>query len=77
MNVNPDNWRITNLEERIARIERLDPSVLAERIANHSEEFRELREEIKSLRRALYTFAFTVAAASIVFAIGVLQLVAS
>lgn len=65
------------MEERLARIERLEPSVLAERIANHAEEFKQLREEVHSLRRALYTFAFTIAGAAIVFAIGVLQIVST
>lgn len=57
------------------KLEQIEPAVLADRINNHTNEFAEIREEIASLRRALYTFAFTIAGAAIVFGIGVLQVV--
>lgn len=70
-------WRLHSLEQRMLRLESLEPSVIAERVNTHTEEFKDLREDIRSLRRALYTFSFSIAGAAVVFGIGVLQLVAS
>ena len=39
--------------------------VLADRIDNHAKEFVELRDEIKGLRRALYTFALSIAGGAV------------
>jgi len=54
-------WRIGNLERRVEHIERLRPDVLADRIDNHAKELNEIRDEIQGLRRALYTFALSIA----------------
>jgi len=54
-------WRIGNLERRVEAIERLRPDVLADRIDNHAKELNEIRDEIQGLRRALYTFALSIA----------------
>lgn len=54
-------WRIGNLERRVEQIERLRPDVLADRIDNHAKELNEIRDEIQGLRRALYTFALSIA----------------
>jgi len=66
-------WRISSLENRMTRLEALEPAVLAERILTQSVELVELRDEIRSLRRALYTFALSVSLAAIVFGITVMQ----
>lgn len=60
-------WRIGNLERRVEAIERLRPDVLADRIDNHVREFAEIRDEIRGLRRALYTFALSIAGGAIAF----------
>ena len=67
-------YRLHSIEQRVLRLESLEPAVQAERIQVHAQQFEELREEIKSLKRALYTFAFSVATGAVVFAIGVMQL---
>lgn len=69
------SWRLTSLETRVSRMESFEPAVLAERISSHSEDMSELRDEIRSLRRALYTFALSVSLAAIVFGITVMQVV--
>ena len=69
------NWRLTSLESRVARMEAFEPAVLAERISSHTAEMSELRDEVRSLRRALYTFALSVSLAAIVFGITVMQVV--
>ena len=69
------SWRLTSLETRVSRMESFEPAVLAERISSHATEMSELRDEIRSLRRALYTFALSVSLAAIVFGITVMQVV--
>lgn len=69
------NWRLTSLETRVSRMEAFEPAVLAERISSHATDMSELRDEIRSLRRALYTFALSVSLAAIVFGITVMQVV--
>jgi hypothetical protein len=48
-------------------IDRVNPSVLAERVKN-------LNEDVKALKKALYTFAFTVAGSAVLFAFTVFAL---
>ena len=75
-NGNTLHYRVGAIERRIDQLERLEPAVMAERIHHHTREFEELRDEMRALKRSLYTFAFTIAASAIVFAIGILQVVA-
>lgn len=56
-----------DLARRIDHIEQYEPAVMASELKN-------LREELQSLRRAFYTFAFGVVASSIVFAFSVFAL---
>lgn len=58
-------WRIGNLERRVEAIERLRPDVLADRIDSYAKEFDEIHDEIKGLRRALYTFALSIAGGAV------------
>jgi len=68
-------WRLHTLEARVAKIESHEPAVLAERISSHIAELADMREELKSLRRALYTFSLSIAGGAIVFGVGVLQVI--
>lgn len=61
-------WWGRNLERRLERLEQLEPAVLAERV--HL-----LADDVKSLKRAFYTFAFSVVASSILFAFTVFALI--
>jgi hypothetical protein len=73
--VNGTAWRLTSIESRLDRLEHLEPAVLAERIHTHSDDLNELREEVRSLRKALYSFALSISLAAIVFGITMLQVV--
>jgi hypothetical protein len=75
-NGNTLHYRVGSIEHRIEMLERLEPAVMAERIHHHTREFEELRDEMRALKRSLYTFAFTIAASAVVFAIGILQVIA-
>lgn len=68
-------WRLRAVEARIAKLESHEPAVLAERIQTHMTDLAEMREELRSLRRALYSFALSIAGAAVVFGITVLQVV--
>ena len=54
-------YRLNWLERRVERIEELEPAVMADRLKT-------LAAEFSALKRALYTFAFSVLAGVIVFA---------
>jgi Mg2+ and Co2+ transporter CorA len=73
--VNGTAWRLTSIEARISRIEVLEPAVLAERIHTQTVDLGELRDEVRSLRRALYSFALSISLAAIVFGVTMLQVV--
>lgn len=68
-------WRLTSFESRIAKIESLEPAVLAERIHTQTTDIGELRDEVRSLRKALYSFALSISLAAIVFGVTMLQVV--
>ena len=59
----------------MSKVESLEPAVLADRIVNQARELEAMREEIASLRRALYTFALSIAGSAIVFGIAVFQVI--
>lgn len=52
---------------RLEKIERLEPAVMAERISA-------LSDDVKALKRAFYTFAFSAVGAAIIFAFSVFAL---
>lgn len=55
-------YRITELERRLNKIDALQLEVIAERV-------KEMREEVHGLRRAFYTFAFSVVGSAVIFAL--------
>jgi hypothetical protein len=56
-----------DLARRVERIEKLEPAVMAEKITA-------LSEDVRMLKRAFYTFAFSVVGSAIVFAFTVFAL---
>lgn len=56
-----------DLARRVENIERLEPAVIAERVSA-------LSKDVRSLKTAFYTFAFSVAASAILFAFSVFTL---
>ncbi len=77
----PDGWRIANIERRLENLERLDPAVVSERVAqlerrlddrvNGMEARIERRidqqdEETGALRRAIIAAAITIATSAVI-----------
>lgn len=60
-------WRISDLDRRVKNIESLKPEVMAF-------EVKETRDDVKALKRAFYTFAFSVVGSTILFAFTVFAL---
>lgn len=60
-------WRLNDLDRRMKQIESLKPDVMAF-------EVKETRDDVKALKRAFYTFAFSVVGSTIVFAFTVFAL---
>lgn len=65
------DWTPRELDRRITRIEDTKPDVQKQRIDEIVGDVGEIRYEVRSLRRALYTFAFSLLTASILFAVTV------
>lgn len=61
-------FRLHIIESRLKRIEDLKPEVMAYEIS-------ETRNEVRALKRAFYTFAFSVVGSSILFAFTVFALI--
>jgi len=60
-------WWARDLQRRLERIEEVKPDVLADNVKS-------LSDEIKSLRRSFYTFAFATVGSAILFAFTVFSL---
>lgn len=60
-------WDIRDLVRRVKKIEDLKPEVM-------SYELTELRKDVNSLKRAFYTFSFSVVGSAVVFAFTVFAL---
>lgn len=65
-------WRLRHLEEETRRLD--DKKADTKDLDNVAEQMRSLSTDFTSLRRAIITFSFTIAASAIVFAFAVLQL---
>lgn len=61
------HWRLGDLDRRVKNIEDLKPEVMAF-------EVKETRDDVKALKRAFYTFAFSVVGSTILFAFTVFAL---
>lgn len=60
-------WWAKDLGRRVDRLEALEPAVMAERVSS-------LSDDVRALKRAFYTFAFSAVGAAIVFAFTVFAL---
>jgi hypothetical protein len=72
---NGTTWRLSSLESRVSTLENHEPAVIVERVRTLNGDYEELKNEIRSLRRALYSFALSVALAAIIFGVTMLQVV--
>ena len=70
------DYRFRELERRLDRSENAAERVpvIAASVAAIAEDVRELKDDQKSLRRALYTMAISVAGSSVIFVYGVTEL---
>ena len=66
--------RLEDHARRLHDLESARPAVVANEVANLHRDIGDLREEVRSLRRALYTVALTVAGGAITFAFTAFQL---
>lgn len=64
---NGNLWRLNNVIDRVKKIEDLKPEVMAYEIS-------EVRKDVNSLKRAFYTFSFSVVGSAVVFAFTVFAL---
>lgn len=71
--VNGVGWRLRNIESRLDKLEAQRPDVIADRVATHGRDIERLAEEVRSLKRALYTFALSISASAVAFGIAVMQ----
>ena len=69
-----DEWRLRALERRLDTIESSHPEVLAERLTHVAKHLGELDADVKSLRRALYTFALSFATGAIILGVTLSQI---
>ena len=64
------------LSQRTLReIEAYPPPILDERIKTLREDLSDVEEEVKGLRRALYTLAISITSAAVIFAFSVAELI--
>lgn len=61
-------YRVDDLGRRVSRLEELKPEVVAYEVSS-------LRDEVHGLKRAFYTFAFSVVGSAVVFAFSVFALI--
>ena len=62
-----NGYRLVSLERRVEVIEATEPQVIASKLDD-------LEGDVKDLRRALYTFAFSVLGGAVLFALTVFAL---
>ncbi len=64
------SWRLGDLERRLTRIEDLKPDVMASELGN-------IRDEVRGLKRAFYTFGFSMVGGALLFAFTAFQVFGS
>ena len=62
-------WVIDEMRRRLDTLERLEPAVQKQRIDDLRDDVTDLKNEMRSVRRALYTMGASVLTASILFAV--------
>lgn len=74
----PEDALTVRLDDIYRRVENMEQGKASRRdVDGLAEDVRELKDEVKSLRRAIVAFSFTVAGSAIVFAFAVTQLTGS
>lgn len=74
----PEDAMTVRLNDLYRRVENAEKEKASRRdVDGLAEDVRELKDEVKSLRRAIVAFSFTVAGSAIVFAFAVVQLTGS
>lgn len=68
MSVENLDWRVDQAEKRIARLELLEPAVQVQRIDDLASDVRDLRDEMRGVKRALYTAAGSFLVGALLFA---------
>ena len=63
------SWRVERLEKEMETLQRGQPAVIAERVANLSKDVHDLGEEVKSMRRAFLGLLTTLALVGIGIAV--------
>jgi hypothetical protein len=66
------DYRIAELGRRVDRLDRLEPAVQVQRITDLVRDVHDLREEMRGVKRALYTFAGSLLVSAVMFAVVVL-----
>ena len=68
------SWRLGSLEHRVQRLEDLDPSVVRQQVQDVVQDVRDLRDDFKAVKTALYTAALTFAGGAILIAVTAWQI---
>ena len=68
------SWRLGSLETRVQRLEDLDPSVVRQQVKDVTQDVRDLRDDFKAVKQALYTAALTFAGGAILIAVTAWQI---
>lgn len=59
------SFRLQNHEERISRIERLEPAVMSRRLDDQEQDIKTLLADFKEVKRALWAFTLTLGGSAI------------
>lgn len=70
---NQIEWRLTSLERRVEKLWDLKPEVVAREVEELNTDIKELRDELRGVRRALWGFGLSIASAAIIFAFSAFQ----
>lgn len=63
------DYRYEEIARRLGDIESTKPLVLAERLSTLHESVRLLSDEVRTMKRAFYTFALSITASAVLFAL--------
>lgn len=66
-----DEYRIQRIERDIAEIQKSKPEVMANELSHVQRALAEVRDEVRTMKRAFYTFALSVSGSAVLFALTV------
>lgn len=67
--------KIISIEAAVTLLTSVNPAVIANRVQNVEQTIMEVREEVKGMRKALYTVALSVVSGSVLFAFTIFTLI--